>query len=111
MELAHRITVMNHGRILAEGTPAEIRAERRPCRQAYLGQHDAASIDNIDCFYGEVQVLRGLSLDLAPGEVLCLLGRNGAGKTTTLKAIMGLVRPRAGRDHARRHRSHGAARP
>ena len=53
-------------------------------------------IDNIDCYYGHVQVLRGVSLDLAPGEVLCLLGRNGAGKTTTLKAIMGLVRPRAG---------------
>jgi len=54
-------------------------------------------IDNIDCYYGHVQVLRGVSLELAPGEVLCLLGRNGAGKTTTLKAIMGLVRPRAGR--------------
>lgn len=54
-------------------------------------------IENIDCYYGHVQVLRGVSLDLAPGEVLCLLGRNGAGKTTALKAIMGLVRPRAGR--------------
>jgi len=50
----------------------------------------------IDCFYGAVQVLRGLSLEARPGEVLCLLGRNGAGKTTTLKAIMGLVPPRAG---------------
>lgn len=54
-------------------------------------------IDAIDCFYGDVQVLRGVSLDLEAGEVLCLLGRNGAGKTTTLKAIMGLVRPRSGR--------------
>jgi branched-chain amino acid transport system ATP-binding protein len=51
----------------------------------------------IDCFYGNVQVLRGLSLELAAGEVLCLLGRNGAGKTTTLKTIMGLIKPRAGR--------------
>jgi branched-chain amino acid transport system ATP-binding protein len=51
---------------------------------------------DIDCFYGNVQVLRGLSLRVEGGEVLCLLGRNGAGKTTTLKAIMGLVRPRAG---------------
>ena len=50
----------------------------------------------IDCFYGNVQVLRGLSLKVSAGEVLCLLGRNGAGKTTTLKAIMGLMRPRAG---------------
>ena len=51
---------------------------------------------DIDCFYGEVQVLRALSLEARAGEVLCLLGRNGAGKTTTLKAIMGLVPPRAG---------------
>src|SRR5262249_9802375 len=52
-------------------------------------------------FYGEMQALRGLSLDLAPGEVLCLLGRNGAGKTTTLKAIMGLMRPSAGHIYLR----------
>jgi len=50
----------------------------------------------IDCFYGRVQVLHRLSLAARSGEVLCLLGRNGAGKTTTLKAIMGLVPPRAG---------------
>ncbi len=46
--------------------------------------------------YGNVQVLHGLDLALAPGEVLCLMGRNGAGKSTALKAIMGLVRPRTG---------------
>jgi branched-chain amino acid transport system ATP-binding protein len=57
---------------------------------------DALTISGLDCFYGEVQVLRGLELVLKQGEVLCLLGRNGAGKTTTLKAIMGLVRARAG---------------
>jgi branched-chain amino acid transport system ATP-binding protein len=55
------------------------------------------SVRDIDCSYGKVQVVRGLSLDVSAGEVLCLLGRNGAGKTTALKAIMGLVRPRAGR--------------
>lgn len=54
-------------------------------------------IDAIDCFYGEVQVLRQFSLRLEAGEILCLLGRNGAGKTTALKAILGLVPPRAGR--------------
>ncbi|GAA2838371.1 amino acid/amide ABC transporter ATP-binding protein 2 (HAAT family) [Aminobacter aminovorans] len=56
----------------------------------------ALTISGIDCFYGEVQVLHGLDLELRKGEVLCLLGRNGAGKTTTLKAIMGLVPARAG---------------
>ncbi len=54
------------------------------------------SVEAIDCFYGNVQVLRALSLDLREGEVLCLLGRNGAGKTTTLKTIMGLVPCRSG---------------
>ncbi len=56
----------------------------------------ALAISGLDCFYGGVQVLHGLSLELRRGEVHCLLGRNGAGKTTTLKAIMGLVPARAG---------------
>jgi branched-chain amino acid transport system ATP-binding protein len=54
-------------------------------------------IEGLNCFYGNVQVLRDFALELKAGEVLCLLGRNGAGKTTLLKAIMGLVRPRSGR--------------
>jgi len=53
-------------------------------------------LKGIDCAYGAVQVLRGVSLDIARGEILGLLGRNGAGKTTTLKAIMGLVKAKAG---------------
>jgi branched-chain amino acid transport system ATP-binding protein len=53
-------------------------------------------VSAIDAWYGDVQVLRHLSLSVAAGEVLCVLGRNGAGKTTTLKAIMGLIRPRSG---------------
>jgi len=57
---------------------------------------EALAIKSINCFYGEVQVLREFSLDLRKGEVLCLLGRNGAGKTTALKAIMGLVPARSG---------------
>ena len=45
----------------------------------------------INAGYGRAQVLRDLSLSVAPGEILCLLGRNGAGKTTTMKAVMGLL--------------------
>jgi branched-chain amino acid transport system ATP-binding protein len=46
--------------------------------------------------YGRAQVLFGIDLAVAKGEVVALLGRNGAGKSTTLKAIMGLVEPRGG---------------
>ena len=54
-------------------------------------------IERIDCYYGGVQVLKDVSLDVAPGEILGLLGRNGAGKTTMLRTIMGQIRPRSGR--------------
>jgi len=47
--------------------------------------------------YGPAEILFGVSLRLARGEVAALMGRNGAGKSTTLKAIMGLIPPRAGR--------------
>jgi len=57
---------------------------------------EALTVSGLDCFYGEVQVLHALSLELRKGEVLCVLGRNGAGKTTLLKAIMGIVPARAG---------------
>jgi branched-chain amino acid transport system ATP-binding protein len=53
-------------------------------------------VSAIDTWYGDVHILRDLSLSVGAGEVLCMLGRNGAGKTTALKAIMGLVRPRSG---------------
>ncbi|MBB4004131.1 ABC transporter ATP-binding protein [Aurantimonas endophytica] len=54
-------------------------------------------LDGIDSFYGEAHILHGVSLKVAKGEVVALVGRNGAGKTTTLKSAMGLVRPRSGR--------------
>jgi branched-chain amino acid transport system ATP-binding protein len=53
-------------------------------------------IRNIDTFYGLGHILHGLSLGVAEGEVVALLGRNGAGKTTTLRSITGLAPPRSG---------------
>ncbi len=50
----------------------------------------------LDSFYGRAQILFGVSLTVARGEVVALLGRNGAGKSTTLKTLMGLVPPKAG---------------
>src|SRR5262252_4298911 len=53
-------------------------------------------LDAIDVSYGDVQVLYGLSLEVRAGEIVTLLGGNGAGKTTTMRAICGLLAPRAG---------------
>jgi branched-chain amino acid transport system ATP-binding protein len=54
-------------------------------------------VEGLRAGYGPAEILFGVSLRLARGEVAALMGRNGAGKSTTLKAIMGLVPPRAGR--------------
>ena len=54
-------------------------------------------LERLEVCYGQSQILRDVTLAVAPGEVVCLLGRNGVGKTTLLKTIMGLVTPRAGR--------------
>jgi branched-chain amino acid transport system ATP-binding protein len=54
-------------------------------------------VEGIHTDYGLVHMLQGVSLEIAQGQVLALLGRNGAGKTTVIKSIMGLVPPRAGR--------------
>ncbi|ODU50007.1 MAG: ABC transporter ATP-binding protein [Thiobacillus sp. SCN 63-374] len=54
------------------------------------------TVSQLSVAYGGIEAVRGLSLDVAPGEMVCLIGANGAGKTTTLKAISGLIAPRAG---------------
>jgi branched-chain amino acid transport system ATP-binding protein len=54
------------------------------------------SIQNLEAHYGDSHVLHGVSLDVAAGEVVTIIGRNGAGKTTTLRAIMGMIERRKG---------------
>jgi len=53
-------------------------------------------IKGIDTFYGLGHILHGLSLCVAEGEVVALLGRNGAGKTTTMRSVTGLTPPKKG---------------
>ena len=84
----------------AGGNPAKIprcwrsisRHERRrqPTRQPLV------LVEDLHTYYGKSHILHGVSLQVAPGEVVGLLGRNGVGKSTTLKTIMGLVQPSQG---------------
>ena len=53
-------------------------------------------LQDVDTYYGEIHILQQLSLEVAKGELVCLLGGNASGKSTTLKTILGLVRPRSG---------------
>ena len=48
-------------------------------------------IENLHAYYGKSHVLHGVNFEVAPGEIVALLGRNGSGRSTTAKAIMGLV--------------------
>ena len=54
-------------------------------------------LDDVHTYYGNIHALQGVSLTVAQGEIVTLIGANGAGKTTTLKTISGLLHPRRGR--------------
>jgi branched-chain amino acid transport system ATP-binding protein len=54
------------------------------------------ALEDVDTFYGPIHILQGLSLEVRPGELVCLLGGNASGKSTTLKTILGIVPARRG---------------
>jgi branched-chain amino acid transport system ATP-binding protein len=53
-------------------------------------------LDAVDTFYGPIHILQALTLEVYPGELVCLLGGNASGKSTTLKTVLGIVQPRNG---------------
>ena len=97
---ADRVLVLNRGTLIAEGTPAAVRANAE-VQAVYLGagslfgaQYVSAanlSVAELGAAYGQAQVLFDVSLEIAAGEAVALLGRNGAGKSTTFRAILGLI--------------------
>ena len=109
--LADRITVLVYGRVIASGTPDDIRANEEvrrglsgragdgPCLRWTMASSALLEVDGIETCYGLSQVLFGISLAIAPGEMVTLMGRNGMGKTTTVRSIMGLTQARAGVIH------------
>ena len=53
-------------------------------------------IENVDVFYGDMQALRGVSLEVGEGEIVTVIGSNGAGKSTTIKTISGMLKVKKG---------------
>ena len=128
MDVCDRIQVLDQGRMLAGGTPDEIRGNL-DVAAAYLGESAVAEEPRrerprrqrrLEVRYGSVAAVRGLSLEVAPGEIVGLIGPNGAGKSSTLHAIMGAAHrcvqgtsasPGARSAADRRRRSRGRASP
>ena len=54
-------------------------------------------IDHLNIYYGESHILHDVDLEVAPGQIVCLLGRNGVGKTTLLKGVVGILPAREGK--------------
>ena len=72
-------------------------------KQAVVAREDghmtgpAISVDNVTFSYGDLEAVRGISFEVAPGEILGFLGPNGAGKSTTIKILTGQLTPKTGR--------------
>ena len=54
-------------------------------------------LEGVNTYYGQIHILQNVTLEVNPGELVCLLGGNASGKSTTLKTILGIVKPRTGR--------------
>ncbi len=96
--IAQKIAVLHQGRLIAEGNTRSRAAKRGrpPGLSGRAALTALLEVRDLHTAYGEARVLFGVSLQVAPGECVCLLGRNGVGKTTTLRSIMGLTPPSRG---------------
>jgi branched-chain amino acid transport system ATP-binding protein len=71
-------------------------ASPQPSPAHQPGKTPLLTVDNIQTYYGAIQALKGISLEVYEGETVTLIGSNGAGKTTTLRSVSGIVPPRWG---------------
>ena len=115
MRVCDYVYVLDFGKLLARGQPAAIRTDPKVIA-AYLGEESKKlegevatvvptrpqhapllEVKQLAAGYGGLEVIRDVSLEVRPGEVVACIGANGAGKTTTLRAISGMIHPRRGR--------------
>ena len=61
-----------------------------------MGKISMLRLRNIQTFYGNIQALKGIDINVSEGEIITLIGANGAGKSTTLMSISGIVPPKSG---------------
>ena len=114
MEISDHIVVLDYGRKISDGSPEQVRADpavirglsgRGRGRSAARGRRRGSfqterraimlTVRGVNTFYGNIQALRGVNVDVHEGEIVALIGANGAGKSTLLMTICG--NPRAAR--------------
>ena len=121
MGVCEDIHVLDHGETIAHGTPEEVRqhpkvlaaylgeeidgkeSKEEPAGTGMRVAHPTRAVEklpektpllslkDVRVAYGGIKALKGIDLEVFPGEIVAMIGANGAGKTTTLKSIMGLA--------------------
>ena len=72
-------------------------SEQQPVTEQKQGNGEVVlHVEDIHTFYGTIEALKGISIEVREGEIVTLIGANGAGKSTTLRSINGLNQPREG---------------